>query len=452
MKSNPDPTFASAPFISTRAPLSRRHFLRGAGVALALPFLDTMRPVFGAATATDSPLAPGAKPRRFIAICNNLGFVPMHFFPTGAGRDYVPSPCLEALQEHRNDFTAFSGVSYVGVDSGHPGDVCFLTGAMHPSSASFRNTISVDQLIAERIGIQTRFPSITLAVNTRSRSLSCSSTGVAVPPEDKASEVFKQLFVQGSPAEVEAQILRLQVGRSILDTIGARAQELQRKTGADDRDRLDEYFSSVRDLENRLHASQGWEKKPKPKVDAKEPVDPASPAQYMQKVGIMYDLSRLAFQTDSTRTITLMLDSVNTPTPEGIPDVKMTDGYHNLSHHGKAPDKLSQLRALDTMHMKLLAKLYADLKGVKEEEATLLDRTMVLYGSNLGDASTHVNTNMPVIFAGGGFKHGQHVAFDTTPERNYPMANLMVSILQRMGIEQDKFSTSTGTMKGLEMT
>ena len=132
--------------------------------------------------------------------------------------------------------------------------------------------------------------------------------------------------------------------------------------------------------------------------------------------------------------------------------MKITDGYHNLSHHGKAPDKLAQLRALDTMHMKLLAKLYGDLKAVKEDEATLLDRTMVLYGSNLGDASTHVNTNMPVLFAGGGFKHGQHLAFDTAPERNYPTANLMVSILQRMGLDVDKFSTSTGTMKGLEMT
>jgi hypothetical protein len=441
-----------APFVCTRAPMSRRHFLRGAGVALALPFLDTMRPVFAAEPAADSPLAPGAKPRRFFAICNNLGLLPEYFFATGAGRDYVPSPYLELLQEHRNDFTAFSGVSFVGVDSGHPGDVCFLTGAQHPSSASFRNTISVDQLIAERIGTLTRFPSITLAVNSRSRSLSCSGTGVAVPPEDKAAEVYKQLFVQGSPAEVEAQILRLGTGRSILDTIGERAAELQRKTGAADRDRLDEYFSSVRDLETRLHASQGWEKKPKPVVKEKEPVDPANPAQYMEKVRIMYDLSRLAFQSDSTRAITLMLDSVNTPTLEGIPDVKITVGYHNLSHHGKSPDKLNQLRAIDSSHMKLLAQLYSGFKAVKEGEENLLDRTMVVYGSNLGSANTHVNTNMPIIFAGGGFKHGQHLAFDTVPERNYPLANLYVSVLQRMGLNQDKFSSSTGLMKGLEMT
>jgi hypothetical protein len=442
----------SAPFVVTRTPMSRRHFLRGAGVALALPMLDAMRPVFGAEAKSDSPVAPGAKPRRLFAVCNNLGLLPPNFFPTGAGRDYVPSPYLELLQEHRNDFTVFSGVSFPGVDSGHPADVCFLTGAQHPSSASFRNTISLDQFIADRIGTQTRFPSITLAVNTRARSLSFSGTGVAVPPEDKASEVFKQLFVQGSEAEVEAQVLRLDTGRSILDTIGERAAALQRKVGAADRDRLDEYFSSVRDLEGRLHASQGWERKPKPVVEAKVPVDPASPGQYIAKVRVMYDLSRLAFQTDSTRAITLILDSVATPVIEDAPDIKISEGYHNLSHHGKSPDKLGQLRGLDSAHMKLLAKLWHDFKAVKEGDETLLDRTMMLYGSNLGDANTHVNTNMPLLLAGGGFKHGQHLVFDTTPERNYPLANLYVSMLQRMGLNQDRFSSSTGTMKGLELT
>ena len=145
-----------------------------------------------------------------------------------------------------------------------------------------------------------------------------------------------------------------------------------------------------------------------------------------------------------------MLDSVATPVVEGIPDVAITEGYHNLSHHGKSEDKLGQLKALDLGHMKLLAKLYRDFKSVSEGEDNLLDRTMVLYGSNFGDANAHVCTNMPVVFAGGGFKHGQHLAFDT--ERNYPLTNLLVSMLQRMGIEQDKFASSTGTMRGLEMT
>ena len=438
------------PFIAIRQPISRRHFLRGTGVALSLPLLDAMRPSFARAQAAGSPLAPGAVPRRMFAICNNLGLLPRNFFPSGNGRDYVASPYLELLKEHRNDFTVFSGVSHPNVDGGHPADVCFVTAAPHPGSASFRNTISLDQHIAERIGIMTRFPSITLSVNTRSRSLSCTGTGVAIPPEDKAAEVFKQLFVQGTQAEIDAQILKLDTGRSILDAVADEAKNLERKLNAPDRERLDQYFTSVRDLEGRLKASQGWEKRPKPVVKAPVPVDPSSPAEYMKKIGVMYDLARLAFQTDSTRAITLMIDSVSTPVVEGIPDVAIVDGYHNLSHHGKAPDKIAQLRALDENHMKLLAKLYTDLKAVREGEDSLLNRTMIVYGSNFGDANAHVSTNMPVLFAGGGFKHGQHLGFDK--DRNYPLPNLFVSMLQRMGLKDDKFASSTGTMRGLEMT
>jgi hypothetical protein len=444
------PAISTAPFICTRRPISRRHFLRGTGVALSLPLLDAMLPTFARAQETKSALAPGSKPRRMFAVCNNLGLLYRNFFPTSAGKDYQLSPYLELLKEHRNDFTVFSGVSHPNVDGGHPADVCFVTAAPHPGSASFRNTISLDQFIGERIGILTRFPAIALSVNTRTRSLSCTGSGVAIPPEDKASEVFKQLFVQGTPEEIEAQILKLDTGRSILDSVATEAKQLERGLGNQDKERLDQYFTSVRDLESRLKASQGWEKKPKPVVDAKVPTDPASPAAYMEKIKVMYDLTRLAFQSDSTRAVTLMLDSVSTPAIEGLPDVTIQDGYHNLSHHGQAPDKLVQLKTLDEWHMKLLGKLFSELKAVREGEDTLLDRTMIVYGSNFGDANAHVSTNMPVLFAGGGFKHGQHLAFDR--ERNYPLPNLFVSMLQRMGLNEDKFASSTGTMRGLEMT
>jgi hypothetical protein len=438
----------NAPFIATRTPLSRRRFLQGAGAALALPMLDAMLPAFARAAEASSPLAPNGVPRRMFAVCNNLGLLAQEFFPIGGGRDYVASPYLQPLQEFRQGFTVFSGVSHPSVDSGHPADVCFLTAAPHPGGASFHNTISLDQTIAERIGVRTRFPSLTLAVNTRSRSLSCTATGVAIPPEDKAAEVFKQLFVQGTQAEIDAQVRRLDTGRSILDAVAQQAKNLQRTLGANDRERLDQYFTSVRDLEHRLQASKGWETKPKPAVQAPVPVDPANPAAYMAKVKLMYDLARLAFQTDSTRSITLMLDSAATPAVEGIGDIAITEGYHNLSHHGKSPEKLAQLRALDLAHMKLLANLFVDLRAAQEDGETLFDRTMVLYGSNLGDANAHVCTNMPVLFAGGGFKHGQHLAFDR--ENNYPLPNLFVSMLQRMGIEDGKFASSTGPMRGLE--
>ena len=438
----------SAPFVTTRQPLSRRRFLRGTGIALSLPFLESMLSGVARAAKAEGPLAPGAKPRRMLAVCNNLGLLGDQFFPTGTGRDYVASPYLQHLQAHRQDFSVFSGVSHPNVDGGHPADVCFLTAAPHPGSSSFRNTVSLDQHMAEQIGTLTRFPSLTLGVNTRTRSLSWTGTGVAIPPEDKAAEVFKQLFLQGSPEQIKAQLRQLDNGRSILDTVAGQARELSRGVTARDRDRLDQYFTSVRDLENRLQASRGWEIKPKPVVDAPMPVDPTNPSAYMEKVRIMYDLARLSFETDSTRAITLMLDSVSTPALE-IPDTTISDGYHNLSHHGKSEKKRSELITIDEWHMKLLAKLISDLKSVREAEDTLLDRTMVLYGSNFGDANAHTCFNMPTLLAGGGFKHGQHHAFSTA--NNYPLPNLYVSMLQRMGIESDKFASSTGTMRGLEL-
>jgi hypothetical protein len=435
----------AAPFIATRQAISRRRFLRGAGVAMALPLLDAMQPRLASAASTASI----AKPRRMFAICNNLGLRPDLFFPTTVGRDYVASAYLELLQTHRDDFTVISGVSHPNVDGGHPSDISFLTAAPHPASSSFRNTISLDQFIAERIGTLTRFPSLTLSVNGATRGLSWTGAGVAIPPEEQAPDVFNQLFLQGTPEQVEAQVHRLDTGRSILDAVSDQSKVLERKVGARDRSRLEQYFTSVRDLEHRLQESREWERKPKPVVSAAAPAEITSPAQYMDKLKAMYDLARLSFETDSTRAITLMINSVGTPVVL-IPGATLTDSYHNLSHHGKTDEKLAQLKVLDESHMKLLANLFSELKAVNEGEENLLDRAMILYGSNLGDANAHSTINLPTLFAGGGFRHGQHLAFDRA--QNYPLPNLFVSMLQRMGLEEGKFATSTGTMRGLEMT
>lgn len=441
---------AAGPFITTRRALSRRHFLRGAGIVLSLPFLDAMLAPFARAATSSSPLAPGAKPRRMFGICNNLGLRPDLFFPKDSGPNYTLSPYLQHLREHRQDFSVFSGVSHPNVDGGHPSDIAFLTAAPHPASSSFRNTISLDQYVAERIGTLTRFPSLTLSVNGGARGLSWTGTGVAIPPEERASELFNQLFLQGTADQVKAQIHKLDTGRSILDAVGEQARDLQRNLGARDRSRLEQYFTSVRDLEHRLQESKGWESKPKPVVNVPAPADPGSSAQYMAKVKVMYDLTKLAFETDSTRAVTLMLNSVGTPVITDTGET-LTDSYHNLSHHGKADEKLTQLKVIDEGHMKLLAGLFADLKTVREGEDTLLDRTMILYGSNLGDANAHSTTNMPTLFAGGGFRHGQHVSLDPAGGI-YPLPNLFVSMLQRMGFADEKFASSTGTMRGLEPT
>jgi hypothetical protein len=422
------------------APVARRQFLRAAGVALALPFLPSL-------ARADEKAAAAQPPRRMLAICNNLGLVPEKFFPEKGGRDYVLSPYLEPLKEHRGDFTVFSGVSHPYVDGGHPADNCFLTAAPHPGNGGFRNTISLDQYAAQRIGHLTRFPTLTLGVNVNGqRSLSWTGAGVLIPCEEKASAVFKRLFIQGSKEEVAAQKRRLALGQSIMDAVGDQVKALESGVGARDRERLDQYVTGVRDLEQRMDKARSWEDRPKPTVSAKAPVDPPGPKDYFDKVKLMYDMARLAMETDSTRLVTLMLDSVNSPTIE-VPGATITDGYHSLSHHGRNPGKLKQLEAIDLEHMKLMDGLIADLKAVQEPGGTLLDHTMVLYGTNMGNASTHVTTNLPVLLAGGGFRHGQHLAFDR--EHNYPLPNLFVSMLQRMGLETEKFATSTGTMEGL---
>jgi hypothetical protein len=432
-------------FLKNKA-LPRRTFLRGMGVGLSLPLLDAMRP---AVVSAAERAAEERVPRRMLGICNNLGLLPEKFFPTDSGADYTLSPYLQTLQLHRNDFTVFSGVWHPDVDGGHPADICFLTAAPHPGSGGFRNTISLDQYVAEHIGHLTRFPSLTLGVNIKQgqRSLSWTGAGVLVPCEENPVSVYEQLFLQGSPDQVRAQVKRLSLGQSIMDAVADQTQSLQRRLGTKDRDRVEQYLTGVRELEQRLEAAKAWEHVPKPEPRGEAPLNPEDPKEYLDKVRLMYDMARLAFETDSTRAITLMLDSVNSPAID-VEGTKITDGYHNLSHHGKNEAKIKQLEAIDGSHMRLLDELFANLSEAKEGPDSLLDRTMVVYGSNLGNANTHVTTNLPVLFAGGGFRHGQHLAFDT--QNNYPLPNLFVSMLQRFGIETDRFATSTGTFRGLE--
>ncbi|CAN5338516.1 DUF1552 domain-containing protein [soil metagenome] len=429
-------------------PLHRRAFLRTAGASLALPFLDAMAPAFARAAAGGE--APAA-PRRLLAICNNLGVLPDRFFPADAGPAYTLSPYLQELAAHRADFTVLSGVSHPGVDGSHSSDVSFLTAAPHPGGGGFRNSISLDQRIAGHVGHLTRFPSLTLGVNAKAgrRSLSFTDSGVLIPCQDSAAEVYRRLFLQGTPAEVDRQMRKLQLGESIMDSLADQSRALHRRLGHQDRDRLDQYTTAVRDLEQRMAKSRQWERLPKPEAPVPMPVDPSEQSAYMEKTRLMYEMAHLAFATDSTRSITLLLDSNNSPTIQ-VEGTDISDGYHNLSHHGKNEAKLRQLEAIDRLHMRLLANLLDALKSTSEGKTNLLERTAVLYGSNFGDANKHTTDNMPVLLAGGGFHHGQHLAFD--PHHNYPLPNLFLSILQRFGIESDRFASSTGPLQGLEPT
>lgn len=416
-------------------PLSRRTLLRGAGVSLAVPLLDAMhkRSAFG-----DARSEP---PRRMIAIETNQGILPHYFFP---GPEGGSSPYLDLLNDYRSQMTFFSGVSHPEVDGGHQAEICFLTAAPHPGRSGFRNTISLDQFAAERIGHRTRYPSLTLGVLTNG-SISFTGAGVQIPGIDKPSEVFQKLFVQGSPKEVEAQVARLRQGRSILDSVADRAKALQRQVGPADRSKLEQYFTGVRELEQRLHKSEQWEQKPKPTVDMEPPEDHNDPGALLENTAAMYSLAKLAIETDSTRLVTVYIHQ-NAAKPN-IPGI--TEGTHPLTHHGNQPEKLAQLRKIEEAQFRELAKLLGSLSESGEQGGSLLDRTMVLYGTCMGNANSHDNTNLPVLLAGGGFKHAGHLAFDK--DRNYPLPNLYVSMLQRLGIETDRFATSTGTMRGLEM-
>jgi hypothetical protein len=318
-----------------------------------------------------------------------------------------------------------------------------LTAAPMSAAAQSRNTISLDQLLAKHLGDKTRFPSLVLSLSG-SNSPSYTENGSMIPAEDSPSRLFTRLFVDDSPAERRKQAQRAREGQSIMDLVADDAKALSRQLGPGDRDRLDAYFSSVRELERRLVESEAWTSRPKPKIDIQKPVDIGNPNDFVGRQRLMSDMVRLALSTDSTRFITLHFGGSGGVVP--IPGVE--EGYHALSHHGMDEEKLAQLALVETEIVRAWGDFLRALIKTEDHGATLLDHTAVLLTSNLGNASSHDNRNMPVLVAGGGFRHGQHLAFDR--KKNYPLPNLYVSFLQRTGLAQDRFATGTSTMTGLE--
>lgn len=410
-----------------RRALSRRTVLRGAGVVFGLPLLDAMSPAVAARTA--EPI-----PRRMVAIETNMGILPQFFFPEQTGADYALSPYLERLGKHRQQMTVFSGVSLPGVTGGHAAERCFLTGTPHPERGGFRNGVSLDQFAAEQVGSETRFSSLTLAITNENPTLSYTRNGSPIPAEKSPRKLFERLFFQGKPEEVEANVDAIRQGRSLLDFVSDDSKRLSQKLSPADQRRMDQYFTAVRDLEQRLQSSEAWEHRPKPKVEAQPPEDITDPQEFARRTGQMLDIVRLALETDSTRVVSLFID---------------TTVIHNITHHGNRPELLTELRGKEEGQFDVLNGFLDGLAGVGEQAQSLLNSTMVLYGTCMGSANSHSNSNLPTLLVGGGFRHGQHLAFDSV--NNYPLSNLYVSMLQRLGMEVDSFSTGTGTMRGLEM-
>ena len=415
-------------------PLDRRTFLRAAGVCVGLPLLDAMTPVgFG-----QEQRAQAARPRRMVLIGRPLGLHTPFLFPERAGPDFVHTRYTRTLDAHRRQFTVFSGMSHRGYPDGHHTDVGLMTGAPGEGIRlnDVRNTISLDQEAAAHIGAQTRFASLVLGGTL----YSWNRRGVRVPGHNWASGVFRQLFIQGTPEEVAREVRQLRDGRSILDNLRAQARTLSNQLGAADRQRLDVLLTSIREAEQRLQQDEAWIHRPKPRVTATMPTNEAhAPGQLLARSRQWFNLVHLALQTDSTRVVSLSLGSQEQPVIEGV-----TIGHHDASHHGQDPDKLEQLALIEQAELRVFAEFLTRLKDSTEGDETLLDRTMVFHASNLGNGSGHSSSNLPIILAGGGFRHRGHVAFDRA--NNRPLSNLFVRMLRQMGIEAGSFGSSTGVI------
>ncbi len=414
-------------------PISRRAALKASGIAIALPLLETMNPVLGRERV--------APPKRMVLICNALGLHSPSLFPKASGTDYANTEYLELLKEHRNDFTLFSGLSHPDQNGKDPHDteMTFLTAAINPGLGGFKNTISVDQVAAMHLGHATRFPSITLGSNTR-ESQSYNSNGVMLPADFRPSRVFAKLFLTGSPEEQRRQRQRLAEGRSILDAVGHQTKALNRRVSGGDRKQLDEYFAAIRTAEKELAASDAWLDRPKPEVNVEIPKDIAESSELLGRIRELMNLIPLMLQTDSTRVVSLMIQDHHV-----VPNIAgVQAGHHPLSHHGQDPAKIAQLKIIESGILSTFSDFLTQLGQRSAQGARLLDHTAVLFGSNLGNANAHDPSNLPILLAGGDYRHGRYVAYDR--KNNVPLCNLFVNMLNNTDMETDSFASSSGVL------
>ncbi len=410
--------------------IDRRHFLRGLGMALALPAFESLNVGFAAT-------APKPTPKRLICIGNHLGFWPGGFFPTAEGRDYAISQTLAPLQAHRGDFTVFSHLDH-GAKGGHGAVHSFLSGVKKEESAGFpEKNISIDQVAAEHVGSATRYPSITAGIG-EGTNMCWNRGGVNLPPVNNPARLFDALFVESRASAKAAERERLSNRSSVLDALRESAKQLGGNLDAADRGKLDQYLTSVRDVERRLKMSEEWLARPKPK----SPIDPVKDEERMQieEIPLFLDLMTLALQTDSTRVATFEV-------PLGFHTNDLNVGsYHGLSHHSKQEGLLTQLQVVEKYLMEQFAHLFVKLK-----EAGLMDSTLVVIGSGMGNASNHSNRDLPVLLAGGGLNHRGHLVCPAEERKRIQLSNLWLSSLQWFGVERERFGRSTGTFSPMKI-
>ena len=439
-------------------PLSRRHVLRGLGACLTLPLLDAMLPRAFAAPSKFEPLekSQGVQPRLICCYVPN-GVNILEWVPKTSGKDYELSPTLHVLKDQREDFTIISGLGHPASQGGHSGADTWLTGADLKAvpGSDYTNSVSADQLIAEVHGKQTRFPSLQLSDGSgtggagHSHTLSFDRAGTPIPAENSPKRLFERLFVPESSADREATLKRYAEKRSILDNVLGEASALQKQLGKTDQRKLDEYLGSVRETEQRVERLVSWVDVPKPAVDPKDLQlgnQPGNAHDRPMWLDVMLELSYLAFLTDTTRVIAFEWSREAGGYGGG------GENHHELSHHGGDADMLKKLATIDRFHLERLGRFLKFLKSTSDGDGTMLDHTMVLFGSgmNSGAGGEHSPKNLPTLVAGGhklGLKHGQHIALD--PHNHPPMSNLLLTLAQRMGSNTEKFRDSNGTLTAL---
>lgn len=419
----------------------RRCLLKSAGLSLTLPVLQSNRSsvvaeepaVPASKDASETPQQTG-KATRLVCVGSNLGLYRNAFYPEQTGADYQLSTLLKPLAEHRDDFTVFSGFDHRAAN-GHANWDNYLCGQRI-------GDVTLDQIAVETIGQSTRFDSLQLcAGDIPKQRMVFTRQGVPLPMINRPSVVYRKLFATADDRARSDYLLRS--GRSALDLVRDQASQLNRSVGVDDQQKLEEYFTSLRELELRMSRQLNHLADDDVKVDYElPPYDPVAPTLMLECEQIMFDLMALALQTDSTRVATLFI--------AGLGQVFTLDGqtlragYHALSHHGNDPDLIRDLIRVETEHMKCLGRFIGQLKQKTDDEGRpLLDTTVVMFGTGMGDASRHSNRDLPTLIAGGGLKHGRHIATDSNAADALTLGDVYVSILKQIGSPSESFSGAT---------
>lgn len=422
----------------------RRYFLKSVGATVALPVLDSLLPSHlgsGIALgATKTVAADLSAPRRLVAVGNLLGFQLPYFFPKSTGKNYETTRLLKPFQKLKNDMTIYRGLDH-GVKGGHFAVHSFLTGILQMDAKGRpEGNISIDQLAAETIAGATRFSSLTVGSESgiHGGCMMCwTRSGTRVPPITNPRDLFAKLFIKESANDLAKVKDRYALQGSILDAMNSDAKALNRRLDSGDREKLDEYLTSVREVEKQLQLNEQWADVPKPKA----PFDQPQNRNMVEDLPLLYDLITLALQTDSTRIATLEIGGDFIPSHLGV-----EGGYHGLSHHGKKQDAIDKLLLIEEYQLKHFARFLQKMKSVKSGDSNLLDKTSVLFGSGMGNANVHSNYDLPVILAGGGYEHGYFRNVAKKDGERARLCNLFVTLLQDFGLERDSFGNSDGTL------